>query len=172
MMSVIKRNKIVFLDLTVLDENAAVVETTDGQNAFCYLHGRGNLLPALEEVLEGQQEGYEAKLSLPPEKAFGMYTQDLVLQIPKQQLTVDVELVLGECVQAQGPNGMMRFEIKAIEGDQVRLDANHPLAGKTLTFMLKVLAVRDAHKDEVKHRRPHPGGHHLMVSDSSWWTEE
>lgn len=164
----IKRNKIVFLDIAVIDDKGVVIESTDRSNAFCYLHGRGNLLPALEDVLENKRPGFEAEITLKPEHSFGAYLPELAINVPKSQLTNGVTIEKGECVQAEGPNGLMTFEIEVVEESSVRLNANHPMAGKLLTFVLKVLEVRDAHKDEVKHRRPHPGGHHLMVADSSW----
>jgi FKBP-type peptidyl-prolyl cis-trans isomerase SlyD len=79
---------------------------------------------------------------------------------------MDVEI--GTLVAANGPDGQMEFTIIDIKDDIVTLDANHPLAGKNLTFSLVVEAVREAHKDEIKHKRPHPAGHHLMVEDSSF----
>ena len=164
----IKRNKIVFLDLLIFDAAGTVVESTEKKGAFCYLHGRGNLLPALEDALDNQQIGFETEITLEPQQAFGEFRPELVVDVPKSQLTDGVNAAQGECVQADGPNGIMTFEIEQVEDDQVRLNANHPLAGLSLTFVLKVLEVRTAHKDEVKHRRPHPGGHHLMVADSSW----
>ncbi len=167
-MSAIKRNKIVYLDMAVFDDKGAVIESTDRQNAFSYLHGRGNLLGALEEVLEGQVPGFETCVSVGAEKSFGYSDSELIIDVPAKQFTSDAKLEEGEFVQAKGPNGIMSFRVERVFNDHVRLNANHPLANKSLTFTLKVLEVREAHKDEVRHKRPHPGGHHLMVSDSSW----
>lgn len=164
----IRRNKLVYLDMTVLDEQGAVIESTDGRPAFCYLHGRGNLLPALEAVLQGRLPGFATRITLPPEQAFGPRHADLTVQASRANFSAAVHLRPGEFVQMPGPNGTFAMRIEAVADDHVRLDANHPYAGKTLTFLLKVLQVRDAHKDEVRHRQPHPGGHHLMVADSSW----
>lgn len=165
-MQTIKRNKIVFLDMTVFDENGLLVETTRNQGAFCYLHGRGNLLPSLESALDGQPQGFETELMLQPKNAFGKRHMDLVINVPLQQIPGEVSIKRGERVQINGFEGVVSFVIQENKGNNVVLDANHPLAGKALKFSLKVKAIRDARRDEVKHRRPYPGGHHLMVTDS------
>lgn len=166
----IRRNKIVFLDMTVLDNEGHILESTDGSNAFSYLHGRGNLLPVLEEALDGQDLGFETCIDVTADQAFGAHDPALCIEVPADCLQ-DTAAAVGQMVQAQGPHGPMNFTIVEVRENSLLLDANHPLAGRDLTFLIKVLAVRDAHKDEVKHRRPHPAGHHLMVSDSSWWEE-
>jgi len=157
------RNKIVYLDLTVIDDQGQVVETTDGSEAFCYVHGRGNLLPAIESLIENQQVGFECKAVLQPEQAFGEYYPELQVNVARQQLSLDVMPRRGEVVQTHGPNGVMAFKIEEIYDNHVKLNANHPLAGKALMIYLKVLDVTKPHKDEVRHGRPHPAGHHLMV---------
>lgn len=163
-MLTITRNKLVLLDLAVLDDQGNMLETTEGQEPFSYLHGRGNLLPAIENLLEDQSAGFECQAVLKPGQAFGAYRPELVVDIKRRQLSPDVSIEKGEYVQAQGPHGVMEFQIEQIEGTQIRLNANHPLAGRNITFLLKILAVRVPHKDEVRHRRPHPAGHHLMVA--------
>lgn len=163
----VKRNKIVYLDLTIKNAAGEILETTQDAGEFSYLHGRGNLLPALENVLEGQRPGFSTSLTLAPEAAFGEYQEDLLVRVPTASLNPDVPQKIGEAVQFQGPDGMAILVIKSIDDTEAVLDGNHPLAGQTLQFELTIKAVRDAHKDEVKHRRPHPAGHHLMVSDSS-----
>lgn len=157
--------------MTVIDDQGFIIESTDGQNAFSYLHGRGNLLTPLEEALENQMAGFETSISIAAGKSFGRYHPELVIDVPREQFNVDVKIKKDQSVQAQGPNGMITFIIEQINDNYIRLNANHPLADKALTFMVKVLQVRDAHKDEVRHRRPHPGGHHLMITDSSWLGE-
>ena len=162
----VSRNKVVFLDLLVLDTHGKTIETTGGKEPFSYIHGRGNLLPALEFYLEGQCSGFECDIILEPEDAFGKYQTELILEVKRDQLSADVLVKEGEYVQAHGPNGVMQFRIDHIGDIGVRLNANHPLAGKKLTFLLKVLSVREPHGDEVRHKRPHPAGHHLMVTGS------
>lgn len=164
MSTTIMRNKIVYLDITVVDDLENIIESTDGQQAFSYLHGRGNLLAPLEHALENKTAGFETSVFIHAEDSFGNFHQDLVIDVPQQQFTAEVNIEEGEYVQLQGPNGMMAFKIERIYNNHIRLNANHPLADKALTFFVKVLAVRDAHKDEVKHRWSHPAGHHLMVA--------
>lgn len=166
-MDIVKRNKIVFLDLTVRDAEGHIVDSTTPSGEFSYLHGRGNLIPALENAVEGQSAGFSATVTVSPADAFGEYQEDLITTVPVNSFSNDVILRPGEQVQFQGPDGLVAMTIREVNEELVVLDGNHPLAGKTLTFDVTVKAIRDAHKDEVKHRRPHPAGHHLMVSDSS-----
>ncbi len=150
--------------MAVLDDNGTVVETTDGQEAFSYIHGRGNLLPALEFYLADKSAGFECEIILEADQAFGDYHPELVTEVSRSQFSVGVKAEEGEYVQAEGPDGIMQFKIEQVDNESVRLNANHPLAGETLTFLLKVLAVKEPHRDEIRHRRPHPAGHHLMVA--------
>ncbi len=150
--------------MLVVDDQGTLVETTDGKEAFSYVHGRGNLLPALEQCLVNQIAGFESEITLQAEQAFGVYHTELAIDIKPEQLSYDVTLKKGEYIQATGPHGMMQFQIEGFDKKSIRLNANHPLAGKNLTFFLKVLAVKEPHKDEIRHKRPHPAGHHLMVA--------
>lgn len=160
----IARNRVVFLDIAVLNDQGNQIESTEGREPFSYLHGRGNLLPALEKSLDDQLSGFECEVTLAPEDAFGAYRPELAIDIKRNQLSAEVRIEKGQYIQAQGPHGIMEFQIEQIDGSRIRLNANHPLAGRKITFLLKVLAVRKPHKDEVRHRRPHPAGHHLMVA--------
>lgn len=171
-MDIVKRNKIVFLDLIITTAEGELVDTTAEGGEFSYLHGRGNLLPAVEDAVNGQPAGFSTSVTVPPADAFGYYLDDLITEVPRNSFSPEVSLTAGEPVQFNGPDGIVAMTIIDFNDDQVTLDGNHPLAGKTLTFDLTVKAIRDAHKDEVKHRRPHPAGHHLMVSDSSVYDTE
>lgn len=166
-MQIVKRNKIVYLDLTVRDTNGDVVDSSSEVGEFSYLHGRGNLIPALESAIDGQSVGFSTSITVEAKEAFGEYIDDLITTVPRGSFSPEVTLTPGEQVQFNGPDGMVALTIQQLGEDEVILDGNHPLAGQPLTFDLTVKAVRDAHKDEVKHRRAHPAGHHLMVSDSS-----
>lgn len=157
--------------MQVHDQSGNLLKNTEDE-PFAYLHGHGNLILKLETALEGLMPGESCKIDVSPDDGYGHRVEDAVIEVPRETLAEDMEVEIGTMVAAAGPEGQMEFTIVDIQDDIVTLDANHPLAGKELTFSLNVSAVREAHKDEIKHKRPHPAGHHLMVDDSSFEDEE
>jgi len=139
--------------------------------AFEYLHGYGTLVLGLEKALEGHETGDAFQVSVEPEEAYGLHDPSAVVAVPRNTLDPAVELVEGNMVETNGPYGRIELMIVKFDEETVWLDANHPLAGLTLHFDVTVGPIREAHPDEIKHRQVHPGGHHLMVSDSSYLGE-
>lgn len=166
---IVEKDKAVYFDYTLTDDEGTVLDTTEGQGEFAYIHGHGNLIAGMEKGLEGRREGEAFEITVEPEEGYGEYVEEAVVSMPRSTLEeagVDVEP--GVRVQAQGPEGPIDMTIVDFDDDTVTLDANHPLAGKRLHFAIRVAAIREAHPDEKKHGRLHPGGHHLMVEDSSF----
>lgn len=132
----------------------------DGKNPFAYLHGGyGNVLPRIEEALEGQIAGYEVTLELQPEDAFGERDENLVQTISKKQFPPGVKV--GGQLQGRDRDGHTRtFVVKKIKGQEVFLDSNHPLAGTALRFVVTVIGVRAASEEEVAHGHVHGDGGH------------
>ncbi|MEW6444822.1 MAG: FKBP-type peptidyl-prolyl cis-trans isomerase [Pseudomonadota bacterium] len=162
------KDKVVFIHYTLRDDEGQVLDSNVGDEALPYLHGHGNLVAGLEKALEGRASGASFEVSVPPAEAYGERDPGGMIEVPRGSLSEDVELEVGNRVQAMGPEGRMEFMIAGFDDDMVLLDGNHPLAGLTLHFEVEVGAIRDAHPDEIKHHRVHPAGHHLMVSDSSF----
>ena len=133
----------------------------EGKEPRAYLHGGyGNTLPGIEKALEGQEKGYAATLVLPPEEAFGPRDETLVTTIPKRDFPPGVKV--GGQLQGTNEQGQEQvFTVMKIKGDSVHLDGNHPLAGQTLHFAVKVLDVQPASAEEVAHGHAHGAhGHH------------
>ena len=167
----VRRNRIVLVHMQVHDQSGNLLQSTEDE-PFAYLHGHGNLIEKLETALEGLMPGESCSIDVSPDDGYGHRVEDAVIDVPRESLAEDMAVEIGTMVAASGPEGQMEFTIIEIKDDIVTLDANHPLAGKELNFSLTVSAVREAHKDEIKHKRPHPAGHHLMVDDSSFQEEE
>lgn len=163
----IKADKIVYLDIITKCDNQVVDEYTE-DNSFSYIHGHGNLIQGLEDYLDSKAIGFSGSIEIDAKDAFGEYHGDLSIVVDKKALSEDVVLEIGIQVETEGPEGIVHLYISQIEEDKVTLDANHPFAGKNLLFQMSVLDIRDAHEDEIKHGRPHPAGHNIMVEDSSW----
>lgn len=134
-------------------------ESTDG--TFTYLHGAKNLIPALEDALEGKEAGDKANVVVAPENAYGGRDEQKIQRVPRKMFPVDQELVVGMPFSSATPEGTaVNVVITAIEETEVVIDGNHPLAGVELHFDIEIIGVRDASEEELEHGHVHgPGGH-------------
>jgi FKBP-type peptidyl-prolyl cis-trans isomerase SlyD len=157
----IEKNRVVMLHYTLRDEHGTVLDSSSGRNPMSYLHGKGNLIPGLEQALTGRTAGEKLDVTVPPEQGYGRRDERLVQILPRGKFAEDVELVPGMQVSASGPQGARLVTITSVERDFVAIDANHPLAGRTLYFSVEVTEVRKATREEVAHGHVHgAGGHH------------
>ena len=158
----IEKNKVALLEYTLTDSAGEVMDTSEGGDPLAYIQGIGNLIPGLEEELEGKSAGDELNVVVQPEKGYGVRNDALVQQVNREVFQGVDELQVGMQFHAQGEDGGNHMIwITEINGDDVTIDGNHPLAGQTLTFDVKVLEVRDATAEELDHGHVHgPGGHH------------
>lgn len=156
----ITANKVVSIDYTLTDANGQVLDTSEGGSPLAYLHGNGQLIRGLEKELEGKAKGDAFKVTVPAPEAYGLRDDAKVITVPKSRIQ-GVDIKVGTQLQAEGGHGAQIVTVVAIDGDNVILDANHPLAGQNLTFDVAVRDVREATEDELSHGHAHgPGGHH------------
>lgn len=126
------------------DLEGHVLEERTPDHVYEYIQGQGQILPALENVLNGKTAGYTAEMQLTAREAYGDYDQDLVAEIPRSQLPVAVGLEVGMKFNTSGPYGQnMVVRLISIDDDVVTLDGNHPLAGMDIIFEVRVLGVID-----------------------------
>ena len=158
----IAANKAVSIDYTLTNEGGEVIDSSVGGAPLVYLHGAGNIIVGLEKALEGKQAGDELEVTIEPEEAYGDYSVELVAVLNRAMFEGVDELEVGMQFHASAPNGGMQIvTIRDIEGDDVIVDGNHPLAGQRLNFQVKVVNVRDAQPEEIAHGHIHgEGGHH------------
>lgn len=156
-------NTVASLAYVLTDAQGNILDQADAQHPFVYLHGAHNIIPGLENALTGKQAGDELEVTIPPELAYGLKDDNLLQQVPRSMFAgADEEhIVPGAQFHAQTNAGMQTIVITAVNGDTITIDGNHPLAGETLNFKVKVLEVRAATKDELSHGHAHgPSGHH------------
>lgn len=151
----IAKDKVVAIDYTLKDEEGSVLDTSEGKEPLSYMHGNGNIIPGLEQALEGKDEGEEVNVRVPPEEAYGERRDDLTQVVPRNLFQGVDELQVGMQFQAQAEGGEQIVTIAAIDGDDVTVDANHPMAGVPLNFEVKVVEVRDATEEEKEHGHAH-----------------
>ncbi|GAB4440424.1 MAG: peptidylprolyl isomerase [Turneriella sp.] len=153
----VARNKVVTISYELSESGKGKLE--DG--TLDYLHGFKNLMPALEKFLTDKKEGFSGKVEMGPRDAFGEFNQDMVMTIPKDQLEKPEEMQVGMQIELESEEGVIPALVTAIAADSITVDGNHPYAGKTLTFDIKVLAIRDATAEELAHGHAHGvHGHH------------
>ncbi|MDH5656210.1 MAG: peptidylprolyl isomerase [Spirochaetia bacterium] len=156
----IEKDKVVMIDYKLTGEDGSVIDTSDGREPLAYLHGNGGLIPGLESELEGKAVEDSFSVSIPPEKAYGTRDESLLYVIPRKEFEMSDQLKVGMQFQAQNESGIQLLTISKIDGDDITVDGNHPLAGETLNFDVTVKEIRDATAEELSHGHVHgPGGH-------------
>lgn len=151
----IEENKVVKIDYTVKDEDGQLIDTSEGQDPLAYLHGAGNIIPGLEQALAGRAEGEEFFVQIQPDDAYGQRNEALIQKVERGVFQGVEQLEVGMVFNAQGPQGNIQVTIVAIDGDEVTIDGNHPLAGVVLSFEGVIREVRDATAEEVEHGHVH-----------------
>jgi FKBP-type peptidyl-prolyl cis-trans isomerase SlyD len=156
---VIDKDTAVTVRFTLSDGAGKLIENR--QEPTTYLHGGyGNMLPKLEEALQGQAAGFKGRIALSAADAFGERDESLLHSIPKSQFPPGVK-VGGQLEGTDEQGQTIVFTVLKIKGDTVYLDGNHPLAGQDLRFDVEVLEVRAASAEEITHGHAHGAhGHH------------
>ena len=138
---VIKTGSIVKFDYS-LTVNGHVIESSEGGKPVEYMQGQGTIVPGLEKALEGMSVGEEKTITVPPAEAYGELLKDAIKEIPKKNFPKDFEFVLGSIIQLEDPEGHpYPGIIWDIKEDTVNVNFNHPLAGQTLIFEVKILSI-------------------------------
>jgi len=157
----IAHEKVVSIHYTLTNGEGTVLDSSSGGHPLAYLHGFGNIIPGLENALEGKETGDKLSVTVEPEEGYGARDERLVQAVPRGAFKGVTELAPGMQFQAQGPQGTRLVVVTKVAEDVVTVDANHPLAGQTLHFEVEVSEVRDATSEELEHGHVHgPGGHH------------
>ncbi|THB69964.1 MAG: peptidylprolyl isomerase [Gammaproteobacteria bacterium] len=137
----ITTGKMVSIEYTLTLDNGDVADTNVGGDPLAFECGAGQIIPGLEKELEGLAEGDMKQVTVVPEEAYGAYVDEAVMDVPKSNVPEE-GLSVGAYLQAQGEDGqILNGVITEIGDENVIIDFNHPLAGKTLTFDVKVLGV-------------------------------
>jgi FKBP-type peptidyl-prolyl cis-trans isomerase SlyD len=134
---------------TLRDAGGRVIDTSRGGEPMPFLEGSGQIIDGLEEPLLQMAAGEKRTVVVPPERAYGVREAELVQKVPKANLPVD-DVKVGDQFQTGPDRHAPVVTVMAIEGDEVLLDANHPLAGQELHFEVELVAVRTATPAELQ----------------------
>ena len=126
-----------------------VFDSSRDKDPMTFLVGHKNMIPGFEEELMGASKGETRTFTLPPERAYGERDDDAIQQVSREQFPEDMEIKIGMMMAAQTDQGPIPFTISEINGDQITIDFNHQMAGKTLTFEVEIIDVRNATPQEL-----------------------
>lgn len=136
--------KEVAIEYTLTLGDDKVLDTNVGSDPLVYTHGQHQIIPGLEKALEGMTKGEQKTVTVAPEEAYGPVNPEAYYEIEKEKIPSD-SLKVGSIVEGTDGTGRpLRARVSEIKDDTVILDFNHPLAGKTLQFDVKILDVRPA----------------------------
>ncbi|HTM08006.1 MAG TPA: peptidylprolyl isomerase [Verrucomicrobiae bacterium] len=140
--NVIKDGSTVSLEYTLTGDDGKVIDTNKGKEPLRYVDGQDQIIPGLEKALEGLSAGAEKKVTVKPEDGYGAVDPKNFQEVPKNTVPAD-SLKVGTTLAAQTPDGQQfPVRIHEIKESTVIIDMNHPLAGKTLVFDVKILDVK------------------------------
>jgi len=153
----VAKETVVAIEYTLKDDQGNIIDASGDRGPMEYLHGAQNIIPGLEQGVEGLVAGDTKSVLVPPQLAYGEYRENLLQKVPLSAFGSNNPQI-GMRFHAETNLGMRVLTIKKIEGEEVSLDGNHELAGKTLHFDIKVVSVRAAELTELSHGHPHQSG--------------
>ncbi|MFH1999938.1 MAG: peptidylprolyl isomerase [Planctomycetota bacterium] len=124
-----------------LKVDGEVVDSSEGRGPLAYIQGKGQLISGLEEAIEGMKAGDSKEVSVAPEKGYGQWKKDAIHKVSKSAFQGSDELIPGEMVIGNAGGGEYQAKIVEVGDEDVTLDFNHVLAGKTLEFSVTVVEV-------------------------------
>jgi FKBP-type peptidyl-prolyl cis-trans isomerase SlyD len=146
---IITKDRVISIDYTITDKENQCLDSTADSEPLRYLHGHQNILPGLEQALEGKTQGDRITITIPAAEAYGEWDDAMILHVPLEQFEGTESIEPGMQFEARTHEGYRILTVTEIAGDIVTVDGNHPLAGRELTFDVTVMDIRDASAQEL-----------------------
>ena len=158
---VVADNTVVSLDYELKLANDEVIDSSEENAPLEYLHGYKNIIPGLENELTGMTIGEKKQVTVLPEQAYGVRDPESVAEYPRDTFPESLKLVVGEPIVMRYSESGESFQayITEIHDETIMLDFNHPLAGETLFFKVKIADLREPTSEELSHGHVHQAGH-------------
>ena len=153
-------NMAVSIHYTLTNDDSEVLDSSIGDEALVYLHGGGNIISGLEKALHGKVAGDKFIARIAAEDAYGELMDEMVQIISREMFEGIDNIEVGMQFHADVSYGPGVVTVVNIEGDDITIDGNHPLAGLALTFDVEVIDVRAATQEEMAHGHIHGAGCH------------
>ncbi len=158
---VVGNDLVISMDYTLRLDNGQVIDSSEGRGPFEFLHGHNQIIPGLEKGMVGMAVGDEREIVVSPEEAYGEIDPDAFQVVPMSVFPADMHLEVGQPLQMSDRSGhIFNAVVVEIRPQGVLLNFNHPLAGETLHFWVRVAALRAATAEELEHGHVHDEGHH------------
>ena len=152
----IGNNLVVSMHYKLTNNEGQVLDSSEGAEPLAYLHGAGNIIPGLENALVGKVEGDKVQVQVAPADAYGEIRPEMIQVVPRAAFQAVDSIEPGMAFQAQGPDGAtQQIMVREVDGDNITIDANHPLAGVELNFDVEIVGVREASQEEITHGHVH-----------------
>ena len=146
----IKKNSVVSLSYCLKNSDGVELDRADKNKPFAYLHGVGQMVPGLEKELEGLTIGDKKDVTVSPVEGYGDLNPQLKIEVDRANFPKDADIQPGMQFEGKGDGGTQTvFTVKAVVGDKIHVDGNHPLAGEALHFSVEITGVREATQDEL-----------------------
>jgi len=146
----IQDNAYVELEYSLTLNSGDVVDSSTPEKPLGFIFGAHQIVPGLEKKLQGMATGESATLVVEPSEAYGVRDEELVKELPRQHFPEGMDIQAGMIFQASTPGGPATMRVLEVADDNIKADFNHPMAGETLTFDVKVLNVREATAEELE----------------------
>ena len=146
---------VVSFHYTLRNPDGQVLDTSAGGEPIVYLEGGGMIIDGLDAALRGVEAGTKTTVEVAAARAYGEHDPSQVQKVDRNRLPIEGELKVGDQFQTGPDRADPVVTVAAIEGDDVLLDANHPLAGVDLTFDVEIVSVREATAVEIEHGHVH-----------------
>jgi FKBP-type peptidyl-prolyl cis-trans isomerase SlyD len=153
-------NMAVSIHYTLTNDDGEVLDSSIGDEALVYLHGKGNIISGLEKALHGKVAGDKFNVRIAPEDAYGELMEEMIQVISRDMFEGIDNIEVGMQFHADVSSGSGVVTVVNIEDDDITIDGNHPLAGHALTFDVEVIDVRAATEEEAAHGHIHGAGCH------------
>jgi FKBP-type peptidyl-prolyl cis-trans isomerase SlyD len=153
-------NTAVSIHYTLTNDDGEVLDSSIDRDALVYLHGSGNIISGLENALKGKSVGDKFNVRIAAEDAYGEFADEMIQIISRSMFEGIDNIEVGMQFHADVNYGTGVVTVVDIDGDNITIDGNHPLAGQALTFNVEVVDIRPATKDEITHGHIHGEGCH------------
>jgi FKBP-type peptidyl-prolyl cis-trans isomerase SlyD len=157
----IENDTVVSFHYQLKDDQNKEIESSASHGPTAVLIGHRNILPALEEAMQGKTVNDKFSVTLPPEKAYGLRREGSTQRIPLKHVLTKGKIKPGMAIAINTEHGTRNVTVVKMGKFNVDIDTNHPLAGKTITFDIAIVDIRAAIAEEISHGHAHgAGGHH------------
>lgn len=141
--------KVYTLNYWLKNPEGEVVDTSDGGTPMVFIDGSKLIIPGLQQAVQGRNVGDRLDVTIPPELAYGAHNPSLVNDVSASMFDGIDQVVPGMKFQTNTGAQTQVVKVVSVDGDTVRVDANHPLAGLTLNFEIEIINIRDASDEEA-----------------------